>query len=658
MMGLRYHSTPLFLEVTKVTGCITAACNGLQLLKYHASLENHLRFLKSEETPCNAATIKDLGLLVSGLLSDDQPFCSFGYEELYEHGYITADRFSSVRKSRIDRDIDTINESFLAIDEVKDTGKDGDHRFLPTGEPISERTEQTPSSVTATAFKAYDFEPEYRELLTALPFKLVAAGRSMDDESLSRSKLILTSEDATYVLPLALKSGNLPLLCCLADKGAGPEYVHFWQQRSTTVLSDHGCSQMLAYDNWDDWKLWDSPIPIASVDDDSHRQQSQLTKLECLHHEFSIRIRHAELDVNPEQKLWDDWRTMSSASSAFTDSWATDLERTKRKGWTAGMRVLRRLTRGKMPTTLYDTIMFLTIASAIATTRNNFENTDRYHMARFEEDLSRWELVFATDSSSLRKFRLAVVDLWHVDLEYPFADEVTSPDPDTLIHFQEMAGAIFAMFIAFLLEMTSDKPGIAKSTRGKPGASNFQTPVLKAALQHLLFLLNDNASCGWRLGVESAIAADFIENFSSLKNIADPLVSDKIVSRLSWICSTWKSSYALQETHRMLEVYLGLETFKSIVPHVLLPRAYPLDDPSQESAIFNLDSMSQNIPNTSDYPPYSSTTANSASTRGSPSLSTPCVFLNLNFHTFVIHATQQFIPRTCATPTDNFLCGM
>lgn len=191
MMNLTYHSIPLFLEVIKITGCITIASDGLQLLKYHAALENHLKFLKSEETPCNAATIKDLNLLVSGLLSGDEPLSSFGYKELYKRGYISADRMNSFRKSRIDKYIDIINEGFLAIDEVKNARNDRDHRFLPTA-------------------------------------------------------------------------------------------------------------------------------PTASVDDDSHRQQPQLTKLECLHHEFSRLITTTETFVNPRRMLCDDWRTMSSALSVFT----------------------------------------------------------------------------------------------------------------------------------------------------------------------------------------------------------------------------------------------------------------------------------------------------------------------------------------------------
>lgn len=55
-----------------------------------------------------------------------------------------------------------------------------------------------------------------------------------------------------------------------------------------------------------------------------------------------------------------------------------------------------------MPTTLYETIMFLNIASAVATVRDKFENVDMYqmnmyHMARFKEDLSCWEFLFAAD---------------------------------------------------------------------------------------------------------------------------------------------------------------------------------------------------------------------------------------------------------------------
>lgn len=74
------------------------------------------------------------------------------------------------------------------------------------------------------------------------------------------------------------------------------------------------------------------------------------------------------------------------------------------------------------------------------------------------------------------------------------------------------------------------------------------------------------------------------------------------------IRNNWSSTYSVQATHRMLEVYLGFEEFVSIVPKTLLRSESPQfceTEPIETETIFGSSTMSDSIGPSSKFGHYS-----------------------------------------------------
>ena len=61
----------------------------------------------------------ELSLLVEGLVADDQFFESFGYEKLYEKGFLTYDRWKSFQSSKTSRSLDQLDWAMHTIDQLE-----------------------------------------------------------------------------------------------------------------------------------------------------------------------------------------------------------------------------------------------------------------------------------------------------------------------------------------------------------------------------------------------------------------------------------------------------------------------------------------------------------------------------------------------------------
>ena len=115
---------------------ISYVADGFHLLKNIDLLESLLRELRAEMQGnsrsfyCFNQLIKsrkdmaqfeaELSLLVEGLVADDQVFESFGYENLYEKGFLTYDRWKSFQSSKISRSLDQLDWATHTIDQLKD----------------------------------------------------------------------------------------------------------------------------------------------------------------------------------------------------------------------------------------------------------------------------------------------------------------------------------------------------------------------------------------------------------------------------------------------------------------------------------------------------------------------------------------------------------
>lgn len=100
-------------------GTITEACRRI-LLETRTSPEDDS---KLEAEMC---------LLVEGVLQDSEVFQSFGYENLYERGYLSYDRWKAFQRERTSRAIDLLDSAFHVIDQQNDIlpishGSQNDH---------------------------------------------------------------------------------------------------------------------------------------------------------------------------------------------------------------------------------------------------------------------------------------------------------------------------------------------------------------------------------------------------------------------------------------------------------------------------------------------------------------------------------------------------
>ena len=110
--------------------------DGFFLLKNIDFLESRLRELRAEMKRSSLSDLflnaristaeeigqleAELSLLVEGLVADDQVFESFGYENLYEKGFLTYDRWKSFQSSKTSRRFDQLDWVTHSIDQFED----------------------------------------------------------------------------------------------------------------------------------------------------------------------------------------------------------------------------------------------------------------------------------------------------------------------------------------------------------------------------------------------------------------------------------------------------------------------------------------------------------------------------------------------------------
>jgi hypothetical protein len=82
---------------------------------------------------------------------------------------------------------------------------------------------------------------------------------------------------------------------------------------------------------------------------------------------------------------------------------------------------------------------FLFVAKSISDTLERIEGHDR--RADFFQDLGRWKLLF-TSASDIDAYRDAINSMWGVVLDE--LDPGSLPDPDVLIHFEELATTLIS----------------------------------------------------------------------------------------------------------------------------------------------------------------------------------------------------------------------
>ncbi|PQE23546.1 multiple ankyrin repeats single kh domain protein [Rutstroemia sp. NJR-2017a BVV2] len=92
--------------------------NGLDLLKHYPILKSHLGNHVSNlpDSPMIHSPFSEMELLVEGLLADGEVFASFGYEDLYECGFLDFKTWKKFQQVKLQRDISALEEGFWEVD--------------------------------------------------------------------------------------------------------------------------------------------------------------------------------------------------------------------------------------------------------------------------------------------------------------------------------------------------------------------------------------------------------------------------------------------------------------------------------------------------------------------------------------------------------------
>ena len=289
------------------------------------------------------------------------------------------------------------------------------------------------------------------------------------------------------LLMKAVDSGSVEIAQHLIDNGADP-YIDTWYGDSfaiAEVKGFKGLSQMLrrvptspgpatSSKDWGDFRLekevtWlMSELLFQAFHEAPKAKGSQVCnpvkgfkrpnvptvrkdflnsiKIRCLHREFRKQHTHIVKCARASTNLG--WSR--SHEGPHCPAWGDVFDYNFSKAWSRGIAVMRGLCRGEVPSTLYDTIMFLAIGKAICLSKIGSSLSD--HHAKFLADLGRWQVLFRLDKWSLSAFRNAVSDIWHVSTEE--LDRNCPLDSTSLIQFQELA-----MSLIKIVEQSFDRQG-------------------------------------------------------------------------------------------------------------------------------------------------------------------------------------------------------
>jgi hypothetical protein len=104
-LSITINSDTLYTELANVTGLEALfrkdfprlPVDGFLLLRSYESLRTHLNTLQCAFTlnPTSASLISELELLIDYFLADGEVFKSYGYENLYEHGFLTYEHWKT-----------------------------------------------------------------------------------------------------------------------------------------------------------------------------------------------------------------------------------------------------------------------------------------------------------------------------------------------------------------------------------------------------------------------------------------------------------------------------------------------------------------------------------------------------------------------------------
>lgn len=489
-MAIAIHSRDLYSELISILGFEELyvegtdqanIVNGLALLKNYSTLKVYLNAIQSNPRVLGSLVL-EMMLLIDGVLADGEIFKSYGYEDLYENGFLTYDHWKEFQQGQLERDISALERSYNEIDHDLDCGEESAMPLAQADFFGQEAREVQPDDLNISdqpivefGLSLYPFQGPYR-WKTEFPIRYsYDLDEDLDAYAQSRTRDLkrLYESSRQYRLDFLIADENNSslegLVRFLRDHGAATngrdESIGVYSEISASVFSAYGLCRHLEYAvSFGDQGLVrsllrngaDAKVTALSIMRRNGRQSmirfyrspvlrealaaqksgfentcplqyytERRQRLQVLHEKFG--------EQNLKLKI-------AAAQSATSFRKLGDTLKDHRKAWAYGITTLRRLCQGKVRHDLAHTVAFLCLSKAISEAIDKNDTCE--NSTDFFQDLDRWQILFETDAASLDAYKEAVRLTWGIELNQRVNSSEKACQLETLVYFQALASAL------------------------------------------------------------------------------------------------------------------------------------------------------------------------------------------------------------------------
>ena len=475
-LAIAIHSSDLYSELISILGFEELyvegtdqanIVNGLALLKNYPTLKVHLNAIQSN-TRVLGSLVFEMMLLIDGFLADGEIFKSYGYEDLYENGFMTYDHWKELQQAQLEKDISTLERSYDEIDHNLDCGEDSPmplafadflgpeaREVQPddlniSDQPIVESELFPYPSRTLHLWEApkfpekpqddvrHSYDHEDRDAFAQShdrEMKRYYAFAQSHDREMKRYyelrrqyrldlgkifALITSSDDPGRDLENAVICGDQGRVRLLLRNGADAKAT------ALSIMKRNGRQSMI--------RFYRSPVLQEALAAQKsgfgntcplQYYTERRQRLQFLHEKFG------------EQNLK---LKMATAQSATNFRNLGDTLKDHRKAWAYGITTLRRICQGKVRHDLAHTVAFLCFSKAISEAIDKNDTSE--NSTDFFQDLDRWQILFQADAASLDAYKEAVRLMWGIELNQRVNSSEKACQLETLVYFQALASAL------------------------------------------------------------------------------------------------------------------------------------------------------------------------------------------------------------------------
>jgi hypothetical protein len=393
--------------------------NGFCLLQSFQNLQAHLNLLGcyAFTDPTLSPVISEMELLVHGFLSDGEAFKSFGYEHLYENGYLTFEQWKAFQQDQLQRDISTLDERFIAMDDSNDF-----EDFEDSQDPVQL------FGIPSEDFEAVETQADGYPMGSSQNAQhCVAEANVIEEAQEHESSHILelsNCEDLSKVQEDTSSQSLCPKEIDSVDAQNGDNSsVGAIDFPSPSTLPSHASQLRTLIQN-----ILSGLEELIELAD--------LIKLIELIELIELTTKEDPTFRRFNKRFIQQYRLMTEAmldSSADFSQMGTRFKN-HREAWNAGISTMRRLCNSKPPRGFQNAIAFLCISRAMSETLDSTNGSD--YTSQFLEDLDRWQVLFT--SRELEAYRELIHSMWGIVLSENMSKSWKASDFLTLTHFQAL----------------------------------------------------------------------------------------------------------------------------------------------------------------------------------------------------------------------------